>query len=222
MKPHNHLPDEFHHHKEEKEPIKFWKIIGALFLIIILLAMIIPHYAVKLDPEPTQIPEVREVIRDDIPINNISHSIDKIEDFRRFLTPNDPIIKQAANKIVSRGCDSNKACQAKAIYYFLRDKFTYVSDPSYEYIAGAKETLFTESGDCDDMSVLAANLYRAIGIPTRFVFIPGHVYLQIKVDDALKKYKQKDGWINVDLTCTNCEFSKVPYSTIEEEKKIVE
>jgi len=71
------------------------------------------------------------------------------------------------------------------------------------------------------MAVLLANLEMAIGIETRFVFIPDHVYVQIKLDEAMKKYKTDDGWINLDATCSYCEFGEIPYQNIESKKSYV-
>jgi len=68
---------------------------------------------------------------------------------------------------------------------------------------------------------LLANLEEAIGIKTRFVFIPGHVYVQIKLDSALKKYKTNDEWINLDPTCDYCSFGEIPYKNIESKKSYV-
>jgi transglutaminase-like putative cysteine protease len=100
------------------------------------------------------------------------------------------------------------------MFYFVRDNIEYVNDPvKKEYIKGAKETLVSKVGDCDDHSVLLANLLQAVGIDARFVLITNHIYVQIYLEDARNKYKQEDGWINLDPTCSNCEFGEVSYST---------
>jgi transglutaminase-like putative cysteine protease len=73
--------------------------------------------------------------------------------------------------------------------------------------------------DCDGLSILLANLEMAIGVPTRFAFIPGHSYVQVKIDAAPKKYKEADGWISLDPTCRHCDFGEVPYSTMNKNKE---
>ncbi len=207
--------------REELEP---WykgpiKIILGIFLVMLLVLWLMPNYAIKLDPSPKYIPTIEQVVPDEILLDNISNSIENRDDFLKFLNFNDPIIKQTADKIVTAACDSGKICHAKAIFYFVRHNFDYVSDPAaFEYVKTAKESLNSGGGDCDDASVLAANLLGAVGIRTRFVFIPGHVYLQADIPEALKKYKAEDDWINLDLTCSGCEFGEIPVQNIDKPK----
>jgi len=202
---------------EEKEP--FWKrplvIIIGLFLILIMISMSVPYYSVKLDPEPKYIALIEEVVNGEIVLENKTTN-----DYLSLVKPNDVVVKRAADKIVSlSGCGSNKICQAKAIFYFVRDRFDYVSDPyKYEYVKSARESLVSHNGDCEDGSLLAVNLLEAIGIKTRFVFIPRHVYIDIWLPEALNKYKQKDGWISLDVTCGYCEFGEIPYQNVDKRK----
>ena len=196
-----------------KGPMKW---ILSLFLILIILSWLIPTYAIKLDPIPSYIPTIPETF----PYGNETGNIDE-KTYLELLEPENPKIKQTANKIVSlSGCEASKVCNAKAIFYFVQQNINYVNDPvSREYFATATETLSTGSGDCDDYSILTSNLLQSVGIPTRFVFVPGHVYVQAYLPEAMKKYKQEDSWVNLDATCTNCDFGKITYSTIQQEKR---
>jgi len=197
-----------------KGPIKW---ILAIFLILILILMIVPRYAVKLDPSPKRIPALGEVLPQKIDILN--NSISSRYDFLKLVKPNDPVIKQVADKVASIACDGQKICQAKAIFYFVRDNFDYVSDPNrYEYVKSARESLVSGGGDCDDASVLLANLMEAIGIRSRFVFIPGHVYIQIWLPKAMNRYKTEDDWITVDATCKTCDFGEIVIQNLGKEK----
>src|SRR5207244_5211956 len=66
---------------------------------------------------------------------------------------------------------------------------TYVPDPQNPYPAiresrGAvdkinypRETLLKRTGDCDDLTVLMAALLGSVGVGTRFVDVPGHIFL---------------------------------------------
>jgi len=203
---------------EEQPP--WWKgplrYILSIFLILIIVLWYVSDYAVKVDPEPKRIPTIEEAVPEKIIIENKSTTITR-EEFLLYITPNDPVIKQTADKIAAISCDSSKICQAKAIFYFVRDNFNYVSDPfAYEYIKTAKESLVTGSGDCDDASILLANLLEAVGIRARFVFIPNHVYVQASIPEAAKRYKTEQNWINLDATCHNCKFGEIP---IENEVK---
>jgi len=185
-----------------KGPIRY--ILGVV-LILLLVLWFFPMQAIKLDPEPRNIPSINEVIPSKIEYEHV----DVKGNYLKLLEPNDPVIKGVADKIVASSCSGSRVCYTKAIYYFVRDNFQYVSDPlTYEYVKGAKESLVSGVGDCDDASVLAANLLQAVGIRTRFVFVPGHVYVEARLPEALKRYKVDD-WVGLDLTCKNCEFGEV-------------
>jgi len=204
--------------EEKRSPLVY---ILALFMILILLLWIIPHYSIKLDPEPKNIPTKESILPINITIEKRNTTFVTRNEFLSLLNPNDPLIKQTASKIATQSCSSEKICQAKAIFYFVRDNLDYVSDPRTEYVESAREVLATGGSDCDGMAVLLANLEQAIGVETRFVFIPGHVYVQIKLDEAMKKYKTDDGWINLDATCRNCDFGQIPYENIDSKKSYV-
>ncbi|MBN1502533.1 transglutaminase domain-containing protein [Candidatus Woesearchaeota archaeon] len=214
------------HINSEEIPPKQWltplRVIGALFLVLIIVLINIPLSGIKIDPEPQNVPGL-EIIPKDIELAD-RISVEERQDFLRLINPADPVIKQVADIIAAESCDSNKVCQAKAIFYFVRDNFDYVSDPTeFEYIKSARESLISKAGDCDDAAILAANLMEAIGINTQFVFIPNHVYIQIYLPDALSKYKEKGGdWINLDPTCESCKFGEIPYINAKATKIILD
>ncbi len=178
----------------------------ALLIVALMVFGLFPYYYVKDDPQPSAIPEIDKVISGKITLDtNITKSRD---DFNLFISPDDPVIKQAATFIATYGCDSSKICQAKAEYYFVRDRFDYVSEYD-EYVQSAREMLVTRGGDCDDHAVLLLNLMLAIGIPAKFVPVPGHVYIKIHLDDAPRKYLDSEGWISLDPTCKSCDFGEI-------------
>ncbi|MFH1850052.1 MAG: transglutaminase-like domain-containing protein [archaeon] len=193
----------------EENPVSPLRYFIAPILIILLIATIIPYYAIRLDPEPTGIPAPAAVLPSEIKILQGGQAIFTPEEFSELIRPSDPVIKQTADKVSTASCEGNRICQAKALYYFVRDNFDYVSDPPNEYVKSAGETLASGGGDCDDFAVLLANLEQAIGIRTRFVFKPGHVYIQIYLPEALKKYRKGD-WVNLDPTCRSCSFGELP------------
>ncbi len=196
----------------------------SVFLILLLVVSIVPYYAIKYDPQPDQIPEYGEVVPnvDAIQVTQAIFNYSSIQDYQHFVNATDPVIKEAADTIVLlSGCKDSKVCNAKAVFYFVRDNMRYVSDPTtYEYIKTPREALRTRTGDCDDASVILSNMLQSIGIKTRFVFIPNHVYVQAKIPEALKKY-QDGGWINLDPTCDKCSFGEIPWSSTYEEKRYV-
>ncbi len=207
----------------KKEKSALWYIL-AVFLALIVVSMIIPYYGIKLDPEPNYIAKLGEVLPEGVVIGNESHGIDKKKDFLRFLDSGDVVVKQIADSVVSKsGCMGHKVCYAKALFYFVKDKdnLNYINDPPDEYVKTAKETLKSGGGDCDDFSVLLANLLQAVGISTRFVFVPGHVYVEAYLPEAIGKYKSEGEWVSMDSTCEYCEFGEISISSSNKEKVYV-
>lgn len=197
--------------KNKRKSFYISKLLMGLFLALLLVTMIIPFYAVKLDPEPKQILSVDE-LGVEFTFSNESHKISSRDDFQNFLKPEDPMIKQISALIGSTACkDVHRICYAKALFYFVRDEINYINDPvTEEYIEFPEDVLFSKAADCDGKSVLLANMLQSIGIETRFVFVPKHVYVQAFLPEALNRYKQKKSdAINLDPACRNCKFGEV-------------
>lgn len=199
---------------EEQEP---WyrgpiKYIIMTFLLLLIVLWYFPKESIKLDPEPSRIPAIEEVLPADFRLGNDSIEIKDESDFYLYIKPNDPTIKRIANKIATLSCDGNQVCQSKAIYYFVRDNIEYVADPlGFEYIETPKETLATKASDCEGGAILLASLLGAIGVNYELVFIPNHVFLRIRLNKALKRY-QNNGWVYLDWTCKSCKFGELPLS----------
>lgn len=201
---------------EEKE--SFWKgplkWIIALFIVLIIASWTFANYAVKVDPEPTYIPTLVEVVGK-LQVENISHTVNGRNDFKLFIEPNDPELKRIASTVASLSCGSAQyVCQAKAIYYFVRNNIKYVPDPKTDYIESPKETLLTGAADCDGMAVLLATLEKSIGAEARLAFIPNHVYVELKLKEGPGKYRD---WFPVDATCKTCRFGETPADTKDKE-----
>ena len=193
-----------------KGPIKW---ILAVFLVLILVLMIVPRYAVKLDPEPRNIPSIDE-FSDMIDVEAGDQTTSLIEAIE-FVDPSDPIIKQIATKIASSSCQQSKVCQAKALYYFVRDNIEYVGDPvKSEYIESPVEVLKNGGSDCESGTLLLAALEESIGINAEIVLVPSHAYLRIKLPEALNKYKLDGNWVYLDWTCNSCEFGEIPVKNV--------
>ncbi|MBW2989131.1 transglutaminase-like domain-containing protein [Candidatus Woesearchaeota archaeon] len=196
--------------KEEKwykGPIRY---LILLFLLLIIILWYFPKESIKLDPDPVRIPMVQEVLPADLFLENRTTMTGYKWDLSSYIRPNDPLVKQTANKIATIGCDGSRICQSKAIYYFVRDNIEYVSDPlEEEYIEENIEVLNTRAADCEGGTLLMASLMGAIGIRNELVFVPGHVFLRVRMDEALKRYKIGD-WIYLDWTCKACSFGELP------------
>ena len=193
----------------------FLRIIGALFLILMIILMVVPGYGIKHDPEPKNIPTYEEIFLEMPSVENITeHSVYSKEEFNRFIKSDDDYIKSAADRVSTQSCNENRICYAKAIFYFVRDEFNYINDPrNVEYVKTARETIISKGGDCDDLSVLLVNLLESIGIETEFVFVPQHVFVKIKLADALNKYKDDEAWIYLDPACSYCAFGEISLSS---------
>ena len=195
-----------------------------LVLVLLIIMMVVPFYGIKLDPAPRNIPAFSSVAPQDLaslskefpglPADVRSH-------FLKQLVPDHQAVRNMAARIATSSCRESDICYAKALFYFVRDNIQYVGDPPNDYLESPFETLYTKGADCDGMAILLANMELAVGIPTRFAFIPSHVYVQVKIDSAPNKYKENDGWISLDPTCNTCEFGEVPYSTMNKQKEFL-
>ncbi len=214
------------HDDEDKEP---WhkgpvRYILGIFLLMIIVLMLVPYYGIKTNPSPKAIPTIEDIFPQGIEgdIGNKSIITQK-SDYYRLIHADDPVVKLTADRIAAYSCTStSRVCYAKAVFYFVRDNFKYVNDPSaVEYVKTAKQSLTSKGGDCDDASVLMASLLQAIGIRTRFVFEPGHVYIQALMPGALQKYRSEGDWVSLDGTCRYCEFGEISINSVSKNKNIV-
>jgi len=192
-----------------------WWIILGLFIILILIVSIFPFYSIRIDPEPKTIPGKDVIIPNNIVLNPSKYKINSTKDLISRIDISDPVIKQTADKIVSIACNRDKICHAKALYYFIRNNYQYISDPiDTEYLEEPRDFLSVGGGDCESGATALASLLLSVGIETELVLVPKHAYIRIKIDDAPNKYK-KNGWIYLDWTCESCKFGEIPIKTNE-------
>jgi transglutaminase-like putative cysteine protease len=211
------IPEDFE--VEEKEP---WykgpiKVIIGLFLLLMVVMWIVPHYGIKQNPEPNYTPLLEELSVSQMQIPEVDS--DYIYDYVLV----DSEIKRLADRIVTLSCpNTNKVCNAKAIFYFVQKNFDYVNDPlDFEYYKTPHESFISENGDCDDTAIVLASLLRAVGLQTRFVKVPRHVYLQVKIPEAISSYKTNEGWINLDSSCKNCGFGEINFRYSKSHKEFL-
>jgi tetratricopeptide (TPR) repeat protein len=118
-----------------------------------------------------------------------------------FVTTRDPAVESLAREAV-RAVDPARATSGNRNLDFSAAIFdataavgvTYVPDPNNPYatISGKpkavdtilypRDTLTKRTGDCDDTTVLLAALLGNVGIRTKFVDVPGHIFLLVSTD----------------------------------------
>jgi transglutaminase-like putative cysteine protease len=136
--------------KFKKSGIKY---IFAAFLVFIFIFSMFAYF-INIEPSPSNIPFLEEVVPENLEYERINAT--KYTDYIIV----DSEIKTIADKIASQSCGSGETvCHAKAMFFFVKENFDYVSDPSrFEYVKTAKESLVNQGGDCDDASVLLSTL----------------------------------------------------------------
>ncbi len=191
-----------------------FKILGGLFLALLVILMVVPYYSVRIDPEPQKVMPLSFEYNFG---NNTTHLGSVQESVLLGISPQ---IRQSAISIISDACPASETCYAKALFYYVRDNIQYVKDPEREYVQIPEETMLG-AGDCEDKAILLDTLMKSIGIRSRVVLIPGHAYNEIYLKGARSKYNQKDGWIALDPTCTGCEFGQLPPGDASSQKSYV-
>ena len=202
---------------EHKKFSPFYRFL-ALFSAICLFLLSMEGYFYLFHPEPDvklTLADVQKFLPQSLHEPFTSHSSAEV---KQVVLDSEPIIKQIANKIVSDSCrTSDSLCQSKALFYFVRDRITYVLDPKFhDKLENPLVTLKTGGADCEDMAVLVAALEKAIGNDARLVFISGHAYAQVRIPDY------KDKWLDMETTCKTCGFNQMPSDTLLENREVVD
>ena len=110
------MEEDFHFPEEDKEkwhkgPVK---VILGLFMLLLIVLWVVPHYGIKQNPEPGYIPTLKEL---NIPVMEIPPI--NSSDIRDYVLVT-PEIKQLADKIITLSClETSRICNAKAIFYFV-------------------------------------------------------------------------------------------------------
>ncbi len=124
---------------------------------------------------------------------------------------NDPAVIRKAIELVRPVDGGSFVDEAKALFQYVRDQIRYTNDVSGEDIYRTPQlTMDLRAGDCNNKVALGCSLAKAIGFPTRMVFVfsnpegqghdfPFHVYYQVNV----AKDSENPKWIS-------CETIPVP------------
>jgi len=149
-----------------------------------------------------------------------------------FITTDDPVVDSVAIRattvvpaLAQNPFASRNVVNAAAIFDALTTLgVSYVPDPNAPYPAPShradavdrinypRQTLAKRAGDCDDTTVLLAALLGHVGIPTKLVDVPGHLFLlfdtgyherdrlSLGIEEGLFEVVDDGVWIPVETT----------------------
>jgi len=122
--------------------------------------------------------------------------------------------------------------RAEAVFHFVRDRVKYTSDidlnGSEEFAQNADElaTVIAEDGigegDCEDMTVLLAIMYRAAGFRSAIVLVSGHTAVLVYLPDynkatAFFELEGESGWVWAEATGRNNPLGWAPKEYLDME-----
>lgn len=192
----------------------FFRLVATLTVVALIL-LSIRGYFYLMHPNPRvelTLNDIQSFLPSDFQEPFSSHHPDQVKE---VVLSASGVIKQIANKIAADSCrTSDRVCQSKALFEFVRDEISYVSDDRFhDQLENPLTVLKTGGADCEDMAVLLIALEKAIGNEARLVFVPGHVYAQIRIPDY------KDQWLNMEATCKTCSFNEMPTNILLQKKE---
>ena len=113
------------------------------------------------------------------------------ERYATFITPKDAPIMNFARSIATQYKETRDEIQRAAILFDALGVYglTYIPDPSnpyqvssgkvntVDYVQFPRETLERKSGDCDDLVGLYSAALESMGVDTRVLEVPGHMFM---------------------------------------------
>jgi sugar lactone lactonase YvrE/tetratricopeptide (TPR) repeat protein/fibronectin type 3 domain-containing protein len=152
--------------------------------------------------------------------------------YAAFVTPKDPLVINFSRSVAAEFSATKEPTQLAAAVFNTLGALgvTYVQDPInpyqitsnkvdyVDYIQYPRETIQRKSGDCDDLVALYSAALESIGIPTRVLLVPGHMFLMFATGVEAEAdgytmndmYVAHDGmlWIPVEATLVGKSFIK--------------
>lgn len=112
-----------------------------------------------------------------------------------FVTTKDPVVIDFTRGVVTQYNETNEPLLYAGVLFNALGQLgiTYMQDPSNSYqltynmvdyvdfLQYPRETLMRKSGDCDDLVILYSALLESLGITTKIVDIPGHMFMMFSV-----------------------------------------
>jgi len=157
---------------------------------------------------------------------------DERDRFASFVTPKDPPVLNLARTVVSEFKETKDEARLAAALFDALGVFglTYIQDPSnpyqvsagktntVDYIQFPRETLERKSGDCDDLVAVYSAGLESMGIATRVIEVPGHMFMMFSTGipadddgytmDNLYVIYEDTLWIPVETTLVGNSFIK--------------
>lgn len=152
--------------------------------------------------------------------------------YASFVTPKDPPLMGFVRSVVTQYKEAKDEAQLAAILFNAVGVYglTYVQDPTnpyqkssgsvnlVDYIQFPRETLERKSGDCDDLVAFFTSAIESLGISTRVIEVPGHMFMMFStgvhadedrytMDDMYVIYDDML-WIPVETTVVGSSFVK--------------
>lgn len=152
--------------------------------------------------------------------------------YASFITPKDPPLMAFVRSVVTQYKTIKEDSQLAAVLFNAIGVYglTYLPDPTnpYQVISGKvnvvdyiqfpRETLERKSGDCDDLVAFYTSALESLGITTRVIEVPGHMFmmfstgLKVEADNYTmdNMYVPYEGqlWIPVETTAVGNSFIK--------------
>jgi transglutaminase-like putative cysteine protease len=118
-------------------------------------------------------------------VHNYKHYQDKLKKRIEFDNSN---IVSTTNDVISDYPGSYNIYQVLAIFDFMVDSLTYISDPDgRDYWAYCWETLIREGGDCEDFSILFSSMVGSLGGITRIYLTNTHAFPAVYIGAESQK-----------------------------------
>jgi hypothetical protein len=157
---------------------------------------------------------------------------DEGDRYASFITPKDTPILSFVRSVVTQYKDTKDNSQLAAVLFNALGVYglTYIPDPTnpyqvtsgkadtVDYIQFPRETLERKSGDCDDLVAIYTAALESMGVDTRVIEVPGHMFMMFStgvsaddddynMDDMYVIYEGKL-WIPVETTVVGSSFVK--------------
>ncbi len=143
--------------------------------------------------------------------------------YASFITPKDPPLMSFVRSVVTQYKDTKDEPQLAAALFNAVGVYglTYIQDPTnpyqvtsgktntVDYIQFPRETLERKSGDCDDLVAFYTSALESMGISTRVVEVPGHMFMMFSTGIPA----EEDGYTMDDMYVIYDDMLWIPVET---------